>query len=174
MTKFKPNHLLTQGRLRSLLFYDPETGVFTWRKNRARVSAGTIAGSLMPEGYLRITVGGHRFMAHQLAWLYMTGEYVARDIDHRDTNRANNRWENLRRATRSQNNMNARLRSDNSTGFKGVTIKKGKRSKPYCAQVGVPGKGRPQHIGYFHTAEDAHSAYVSAAKIQFGEFARAK
>lgn len=171
MTKFKPNHLLTQKALKALLHFDPNSGIFTWISARPRIHVGMVAGCLMPEGYIRITVDGHRVMAHQLAWLYMTGDYIVRGIDHKDTNRANNKWINLRRATRSQNNMNAGLRSDNSTGFKGVSIKRGKSSKRYCAQIGLT--GHPNHIGYFRTAEEAHAAYMDKARELYGDYARA-
>lgn len=172
MTTFKPNNKLSQERLKEFLHYDEETGIFRWLKNiSGRVHAGMIAGSLMPEGYIRITVDRHRFMAHTLAWLYMTGEYVARGIDHRDTKRANNKWKNLRRATQSQNNMNMLVRSDNALGVKCVQRKKGAISKPFYATIRVGGKQR--QLGYCATIEEAAETYRLAAEKYFGEFARA-
>lgn len=173
MTKFRPSHSLTQDHLRSLLYYDKETGVFTWVKARSRIRIGAVAGSTMPNGYVRITIDGHRFMAHTLAWLWVTGEYVARGLDHRDTNPSNNRWENLRKATPSQNSMNTNVRSDNITGIKCVRYRSyGKRKKRYYSTIRVDGKQK--HFGYFLTAEEAAEAYAKAAKEYFGEFARLK
>lgn len=172
MTKFKPNHLLTQSRLIELLSYDPETGIFRWIVSRSsRALAEDVAGSLSKEGYIRITIDSHRFMAHSLAWLYMTGEYIARGIDHQDTIRSNNKWDNLRKATRSQNNMNSNVRSDNITGIKGCRFKASRASpKKYYATITLEGKQK--YLGYFLTAQEAADAYRDAAIKHFGEFAR--
>lgn len=128
------------------------------------------AGHLSKEGYIRITIDGHRIMAHTLAWLYMTGKYVARGIDHRDTVRSNNQWINLRCATQSQNNMNMKVRSDNALGIKCVLRKKGAISKPYYATIRVD--GRQRQLGYCATIEEAAETYRIAALKHFGDFAR--
>lgn len=172
MTTFKPNSTLTQEHLKSLLSYEKDTGVFTWRVAHHRIRVGMTAGSLSKEGYIRITVARRRFMAHALAWLYMTGEYVVRGIDHRDTVRNNNRWTNLRRATLSQNSMNVGVRSDNALGIKCVQRKKGKNVRPFYATITFD--GRQRQLGYFDTIEEAAESYRIAALKHFGEFARTK
>lgn len=173
MSTFKPNNELTLIRLKTLLRYDPRTGIFFWISDRARVAkAGDEAGSVTSAGYVRITVDGHRFMAHVLAWFYMTGEYVVRGIDHRDVDGTNNRWINLRRATKSQNCMNRKTRRDNALGVKCVLKKKGRISKPYYATIKVDGKQR--QLGYCATIEEAAATYREAAVKNFGEFARLK
>lgn len=170
MSKFKPNSDLTQERLKALLDYNQETGIFRWKIARPRIHVGMQAGSVTPEGYVRITIDGHRFMGHTLAWLYMTGEYVARGIDHRDTVRSHNKWLNLRRASQSQNNMNMRVRSDNALGVKCVRKKKGAISKPFYASITIEGKQR--QLGYCSTIEEAAETYRIAAEKHYGEFAR--
>lgn len=154
--------------LRARLHYDPSTGVFTWRISQGRAPAGARAGGFW-KGYVGIRVGGRKYFAHRLAYLYMTGAWPPGDIDHRDMDRLNNRWSNLRSATRSQNKANCTLRSDNTTGFKGVSFFK--QTSRYHAKIEV--RGKHLHLGFFETPEAAHAAYAAAAKHHFGEFARA-
>ena len=162
---------LTQERLREILHYDPETGEFRWLQrmsNRAKV--GDIAGSAAEGGYRRMRIAGRSYRAHQLAWLYMTGEWGRPTIDHRDRDPANNRWSNLRRATQSNNNANRRRQRDNTSGFKGVHFDR--KSERWIARLGK--NGRSFYLGRFATAQAAHEAYVAAARELFGEFARAE
>lgn len=153
----------TQAELKELLHYDPETGVFTWRKTRA----GTPSG----RGYRRISLGNRLILEHQLAWLYMTGEWPNHPIDHVNRDGCDNRWSNLRRATGTQNNANRRSHSQNTIGLKGVG-KDHSRKNPYRAQITV--NRRQIHLGQFKTPEEAHAAYCRAAKLHFGEFASDK
>ena len=91
-------------------------------------------------------------------------------VDHRDGNKLNNTRNNLRAATNQQNQANVGLQKNNRSGFKGVTLKKGKTSRPWVARIGV---GRHRiHLGYFQTTKEAHEAYSRAAVEHFGEFAR--
>lgn len=100
---------LTAEKLRHILHYDPETGVFTWMVSpRRRTKVGDEAGNRDYHGYVNITHEGTRYRAHRLAWLYMTGEWPADLVDHKDQNRSNNRWLNLRPATKAQNGQNTR------------------------------------------------------------------
>jgi hypothetical protein len=161
---------VSHARLRELLEYDSATGEFRWRQRVSRpIRVGDIAGTLEINGYRKITIEGRQYRAHHLAWFYITGEWRAGLIDHRDGNRSNNRWDNLRRATQSQNCANRRLARNNRCGFKGVT---GDESGRWRA--GIHKDGRRYHLGVFATAEDAHAAYVAAARALFGEFARAQ
>ena len=154
--------LLTAARLREMLHYDPETGVFTWLIDRpGGVKGGMQAGRLDSRGYIVIRVGGCRWLAHRLAWFYMTGERPIHEVDHRDTVRNNNRWSNLRPATRRQNGQNLRApRSDNSTGYLGVSSKRG--SSSFVAQIKVNGKTK--HLGTFADPAEAHRAYLAAKR----------
>jgi HNH endonuclease/AP2 domain len=159
---------LTQARLRELLHYDPGTGEFHWRVcKRQGHQAGDIAGCRMRSEYWAIHIDGRNYRAHQLAWLYMKGEWGRPVIDHRDGNPFNNRWRNLRLASHANNAANRpRLRS-NSSGFTGVSFD---RRGNWMAQITK--QGRRYFIGRYGSAQEAHEAYVTAARLLFGEFAR--
>jgi HNH endonuclease/AP2 domain len=159
---------LTVERLKEVLHYDPETGVFTWVvKPSKRIRAGSVAGSLK-EGYQRITIAGVDYRGHRLAWLYMTGEWPALEIDHRDTNKSNNRWDNLRLATRAQNAANVKSFKHNTSGIKGVSFDTHKQRWRAC----INRKGKKSHVGWFTRKEDAAAAYAAAAREHHGDFAR--
>lgn len=157
---------ITAEYLRAIYQYDPITGVFTRRTNRRRWKAGSIAGSKDKAGYIRIVIDGEQYYAHCLAWLYMTGVWPERKIDHKDLNKARNVWDNLRLATNVQNSVNKGLNRNNSTGAKGV-VAYGKLYRAY-----IKHEGRQIHLGYYDKIEDASKAYESAAKKLWGEFAR--
>jgi len=158
---------VSRARLRTLLHYDRETGEFRWRKRIcSSIQAGDIAGGLNKEGYLKITINGRQYPAHQLAWLYMKGKWCSQVIDHRDLNPSNNRWVNLRIANRSQNNANRRRYRNNSCGLKGVS----RHRRGWRATIRK--NGRRHHLGIFRMPQAAHAAYVKAARKLFGKFAR--
>jgi HNH endonuclease len=115
-----------------------------------------------------IGVGGRKYQASRLAWLWMTGEWPRDQIDHADTDPSNNRWANLRQATGTQNGANTRARSRNAIGLKGVSWYK--RYDKYQAQIQT--QGRQIHLGYFDIAQDASFAYDVAARSLFSPFAR--
>lgn len=158
---------LTADRLRELLDYDPETGVFTWRVSRSNVHAGTTAGSAhRVMGYRLIRVDGHKYMAHRLAWLYTTGRWPLGEIDHINRDGLDNRIVNLRDASRSQNAGNQKRRTTNTSGLKGASPLRGKWQGKICV------RGEQIYLGLFDTPEAAHAAYCAAAEKHFGEFAR--
>lgn len=165
---------LTHERLLEVLSYDPDTGVFRWnvrlsRRNRVDEQAGYIAG----DGYRIIQIDGWHYKAGRLAWFYHYGRWPHPLVDHRDLNRDNSRLSNLREATYSQNAANAGVLRSNTSGFKGVSrVGPPNRAKPWRAQIR---KDRKRiFLGYFATAEEAGAAYVAAADIAHGEFARSQ
>jgi len=162
-----PNEVLTQELLKELLNYDPDTGIFTWKVFRGGGSpkVGEIAGSPVTDGYIKIKLAGKLRAAHHLAWLYMTGELPV-ELDHIDRNPANNRWENLRKATSHQNAHNKGKYKNNTTGYKGVFAAP---SGAWHARIRV--EGRLKFLGTFSTPELAHKAYCAAADKLHGEFA---
>jgi hypothetical protein len=164
---------LTQERLKKLLQYDPETGIFVWIGSKSRrVKNGSPAGCVSKAtGYLLIKIGYRHFTASRLAWLYMTGEWPENLVDHEDTDRLNNRWSNLRAATHAGNMQNKPVQKNTRSGLKGAHCASNPgRKKKWVAHIRVGGTLR--HLGYFATPEEAHVAYTSAAKEAFGEFAR--
>jgi len=98
----------------------------------------------------------------------MTGAWPKHQIDHHNLDKADNRWRNLREATRSQNQANRRAHSNSRSGIKGVYLEG--RSGRWRAQV--QHKGRTHNLGRFDTAEEARAAYATAAAATFGEYAR--
>jgi len=162
--------LVTVERLKELLNYDPGTGLFTWlatSKRGGHAKAGAVAGCLS-HGYPVIRIDGQLYGAHRLAILYMTGKWPANEVDHRNMDRADNRWANLREVTRSENMRNRRRRPDNATGFKGVQ----RNGRNFQAVIEINGKRICR--GTFTTAAAAHEAYGNAALELHGEFARLK
>ncbi len=159
--------MLTQKRLKELLSYSPIVGVFEWRKNRAPVRAGSIAGNVVDTGYITIGVDYKVYTAHRLAWLYMTGSFPDGEIDHADGDRTNNAWNNLREVSKQQNAMNARIGSNNTSGVKGVLWcrKSGKWRGRICT------RGKLTHLGPFNTIEEAAEAVRAARVMLHGEFA---
>jgi hypothetical protein len=160
---------LTQARLKEVVSYDPASGEFRWLKpGRAR---RPVAGA-KSQNYITIFIDSKSYRAHLLAWLYMKGEWPLHRVDHKDLNKHNNAFCNLRPATNSQNNANSRMPRHNTSGFKGVSPAKhgAGRGKPWQAQIGKDRK--KYHLGLFATKEEAHAAYAAAANRLFGEFAR--
>lgn len=164
---------LTQARLKSLLNYEPATGVFTWLVWRPNgVKVGSEAGAIHQSGYRRIKLDGRAYAASRLAWLYMTGVWPEASVDHRDTNRLNDAWSNLRAATHAENMRNTSVQKGKAVPLKGVHLKRdAARVKPWGAVIRVGGVLK--HLGYFRHAEEAHAAYAQAAHANFGQFARA-
>lgn len=164
--------MITQERLRDLLHYDPETGIFTWLMRPSnRVKIGSVAGHVSSKhGYREIRVDGVLHRAHRLAWLYMTGKRPNGEIDHENTIRDDNRLDNLRDATHAQNMHNTPKLPSNRTGFKGVSIANQLKIRRFRSTIWV--NGRRQSLGYHATPEAAHAAYMAAAIEYFGEYAR--
>lgn len=169
---------LDHAALLAMLHYDPETGIFIWRtREDARPQwnaryAGKVAG------YARTATGGRQywsvriydwpFHAHRLAYFYMTGLWPLAEIDHIDNDGLNNRWANLRDATKSQNGANRGASRNNKAGLKGVSFCR--KAGRYRATIRLNGKQK--WLGYFDTAAAAHEAYKAAAIEKSGEFAR--
>jgi hypothetical protein len=158
-------------RLRELLQYDEETGLF-YRKclvrNGGGQRVGDEAGCVNKHiGYVMINVDGRQYYAHRLAFLYMSGE-VPSEVDHINRDRADNRWSNLRACTRNENLANRVEWSRNGLGVKGV---RQEPSGKFRAEIRVNKK--THYLGVFETVGEAHAAYVIAATRAFGEFANA-
>lgn len=149
-------------QLRSNYSYDPTTGEFRRRGGTRPI------GYLDKHGYRVLCIGRKKYFAHRLAWLWAKGPPPA-EIDHMNGIRSDNRLENLRAATRSQNLANTRLLASNKSGLKGVSFSK--RLNRWHATITVA--GRQRHLGYHDSAEQAHLAYRAAAQEAFGEFFRA-
>lgn len=160
---------LTQEELRRVLHYAPETGIFTWLVRLSiRIVVGKEAGARHGAGYITIGIYGNGYLAHRLAWFYMTGEWPSDDVDHRNGLRNDNRWCNLRPATRQQNMQNKRKLDANTSGIKGVSWCKQRRK--WIAQLWRP--DGTKFAAVRRTKEEAAQAYAEEAKRAHGEFAR--
>lgn len=154
--------------LKSILSYDREDGSFVWLVARGPSKSGTPAGSITKSGYLVISINHHKFMGHQIAWAFEHEEWPSHDIDHRDLNKSNNVFSNLRPSIFSLNGANTRSRHKlNVLLPKGVTIHRDGR---YQSQIRKDGKNF--YLGLFNDPQEAHRIYVEKAKELFGEFAR--
>jgi len=149
--------MITLARLKEVLSYDSLTGLFTWRVAlSSRAHVGQVAGGLNSDGYVQIGIDGGRYYGHRLAWFYVHGYYPDK-TDHRDLNRSNNRIDNLRDASPSENGQNVvTARNSSKTGLLGSSLHGA--SGLYRATITVDRK--QTCIGYFSTAEAAHAAYV--------------
>lgn len=150
-------------RVRELLSYNHETGLFVWLVNgRGRFKrAGAVAGTQNHWGYISITIDGFPYMAHRLAWLLQTGAWPHDEIDHINGNRCDNRIENLRDVPRSINAQNLRgPRSDSLSGVLGVSWNMAR--KKWIAAINLG--GNPVHLGGFIDKDQAQAAYIEAKR----------
>ena len=162
---------LTQERLKSLLDYDPDVGVFRWKwRVSTKVPRDLTAGIKYPRGYIGIRIDGRRYHAHRLAWFYVHGVWPTLDIDHIDGDPSNNRLANLREATRSQNLANLHKRRGNAKYPKGV-YKRGGNKGDWGYGVQIKDGDTYLKFGRYDTPEEAHEMYCEAAVMLHGEFA---
>jgi hypothetical protein len=159
---------LTVEQLRAALSYEPETGQFVWLNCRKVDRQGCPAGSLNKAlGYVLIGLNGTLYYAHRLAIFYVTGNWPEGQVDHKNMDRSDNRFGNLREATKAENMQNRGAPSNNSSGHKGVSFNRA--LKKWHAYIG---KGRRIHLGYFTDIRDAQAAYLNAANDLHEDFAR--
>ena len=154
--------------LKDYLRYDPETGYLYWTENLSpNAMAGYRAGcASCSDGYERIEFEGRQIRSHVAAWYLHTGEMPVGMVDHKDGEGLNNKWENLRLADTSQNTFNIGIKSNNTSGHKGVywCNTKGK----WKWQVDAYGKRKS---GSSHKLEDAIDMAKKTRAIMHGEFA---
>ena len=150
------------------LLYNKNTGIFYWNVNRQKIQKGSIAGGLSGEGYIQIRVLGKKMGAHRMAWLLHYGTLPKNQLDHINEIKTDNRIENLREATHSQNMRNYTHNVKNTSGYKNVVWSK-KSSK---WQVGLRVNGKKKHIGLFNSINEAVEAAQSARQQFHGAFAK--
>lgn len=159
--------MITQSRLHELFSYEPETGSLVRRtKVRGPVPSRRAAGWRHSSGYLKVSIDGKSYQIHRLVWLYHHG--VLPDlVDHINGDKADNRIENVRPATTSQNSRNRGATKSNPTGLKGVSFYR--RTNTWRAQITANGK--KYWLGVYETPQEAHEAYRRAAVKLHGDFA---
>jgi hypothetical protein len=159
-------------RVRELLDYDPVTGFFHWKfrvgvaKQWNTKNAGKVAGGNHNRGYTHIAIDRIKYLAHHLAWVFVLGEWPTEFIDHKDLNKKNNAWNNLRQASFAENSANASIRNDNKSGFRGVYFV----SSRNVWHAKIRRDGVDFFLGSFPTAELASVAYAVKARELYGEY----
>lgn len=170
--------LPSASRLAQLFQYVEDSGNLHWRERpvsdfideescskwNSRY-AGILAGHIHSSGYLFISIDNSNYAAHRLIWKIVTGEEPPTHLDHMNNNRSDNRFENLRKATPSQNRMNSSVRSDSKSKFTGIYWHN--RDKKWIAEITVDGQRKS--LGRFCDHESAQEARMSAEQLYFGE-----
>lgn len=142
---------ITQEYLKQRLDYNPDTGIFVWRKNTQIRFAGKVAGSIHANGYIVININGKILPAHRLAFLYMKGYFPENDCDHINRIRDDNRWSNLREVSKQCNTRNSKTYSTNTSGVRGVSWYK--TYNKWVAQIILNNK--QYGLGYFKDFTEA-------------------
>lgn len=124
--------------MRDILQYNPDTGVFIWRRTKAKAKAGEEAGFIDVHGYRRISISGVKHYAHRLAWWFVYQEWPSHIIDHINRVKTDNRISNLRAVTQKENGLNCKISKNSSSGFTGVSFDK--RRLKWCAYINRSGK----------------------------------
>lgn len=153
-------NMLTQSRLKELLSYDPETGLFIRLFTITRHKAGSISGSPQNKGYVQIMIDTRNYLAHRLAWLYVYGEFPKGQIDHINRIKTDNRIVNLRDVDNSINQLNNGVRKHNSSGVTGVM--KDTRSNKWVVQLIFDNKRH--YLGSYKTIDEAKLARETKEK----------
>jgi len=152
--------MITREKLKSLFEYDRDSGELRYRFTKGRCRAGEKVGTLLTNGYLRTVIDHRSYYIHRLIFLYHLNR-LPKEIDHINGIKTDNRISNLRECLRQGNEGNKKLKSHNTSGFKGVF----KCRDKWQAKIST------SHIGVFATKEEAAKAYDKAALLHFGEFA---
>jgi len=159
--------MITQNKVRELLDYNRETGVFIWKVSiKGTKGKGKEAGTLTSKGYRDVCVEGKKYGMHRLAFLYELG-YVPENVDHINGIKSDNRWNNLRPATTSDNSCNCKGRGTRS-GYKNVYYDPRGKAKFFAI---IRKNKKSYHTGYFETAEEASKEACRLREYVHGEFA---
>ena len=161
---------ITQEQLKKIVSYNAELGELYWKEHRENIFVGCRVGCVVPRKgcktkYLQTKLFGKTYYIHQLIWLFETGDLPEDELDHRDRNGLNNKFANLREATRSQQNMNKAAQKNSASGITGVTPFKNKW------QASIKIDGHKHHLGTFSDFDKAVEVRKIAEKTLFKEFA---
>ena len=148
---------LSRARLKEVLTYEPESGIFIRNIDIKHFKAGTIAGTVN-YGYINIGIDGKSYGAHRLAYLYMEG-HMPEEVDHDNHIRNDNRWLNLNASSKGHNAKNHTKQSNNTSGVVGVSWSK--KAKKWNARIGI-GEGSRRCLGFFNSFSSAVDARKDA------------
>lgn len=158
--------MITAERLREMLDYDPETGIFTWKVDKGRIARGSVAGNSWKGRYKRVCIDYQLYWCHALAFLWMTGS-IPNIVDHINKDGNDNRWSNLREADKFQSAQNKSITVRNSSGYIGVY---------QCSTTGrwvsqIVANGKTEFLGRYDSPERAAKVRDLRAVELHGEFA---
>jgi HNH endonuclease len=180
MSKRKPTKRLPSVEyLRQCFSCDPDIGTLVWKKrprNHFPISGAwnmwnvkyenKAAGWMDIRGYPNVSINRYDYKVHRIIWKMVTGREPPSMLDHKDGNRANNCFANLRTANAHEQSWNRGVKRTNTSGRRGVSQQKGKwKTSIYMGGVRT-------HLGYFPTVEAASAAYEAAARKLHGAFYR--
>lgn len=157
---------LNQEYLHSILRYNLETGLFEWMVSRSGIKR-KMAGHHRSDGYHSIVIDGKEYLSHRLAFLYVNGMWPKEEVDHINGIKDDNRWENLRECTKSQNGANRGLQENNTSGYRGVYWHKTKKKW----RAVIRKQGKRYYLGEFFCPKVAAKVYNAAAIKHHGPFA---
>lgn len=165
MSRYTESPIVTLEEVRDRLLYAKATGIFVWIKpQNGKNKIGDRAGSLAADGYRNITIGQRSYPEHRLAWFYVYGVWPKSKLDHKNRQRDDNRMNNLREATISQNGANKFI-GGGKLGVKGVT-----RKNKHSFRASIKFQGKNIYLGTYRDITLASKAYREAAIKLFGEF----
>ncbi len=157
--KKNKEELITQARLKELLEYNKDTGLFYWKVKKQGIKQNNVAGHLSnSSGYIELRVDYKLYKAHRLVWLYVFGEFPKNEIDHLNHIRHDNRIDNLRDVSASVNSRNRSIGINNQSGFAGVHLDK--QTNKWRAQIRFDNK--LISLGRFPELKDAIEARKNA------------
>ena len=148
-------------KLHELFRYEESDGRLYRRIRSGNAAAGTATGHRDSWGAVQVSVKGRLYLAHRVIWAMKTGKWPRKTIDHRDRNPENNRWGNLREATRAQQTAN-KIHTKGNSSSRGLHW----RGERQAWQVMLAGK----HLGQFRDKSEAMRVFDDAAKKRWGEF----
>lgn len=154
--------MITQKELKKLVYYNKKTGELIWKKigrKYCRQYEGKVVGSISKGGYMETKIKGKNYKVHRLIWLYVYGEFPKLVIDHINNIKTDNRIKNLRDVDESTNARNRGLKSNNTSGYRGVN--KDNRNH-WIARI--THNFKRIYLGYFKYKKDAIKARREAEK----------
>lgn len=157
---------MTALEVRRLFTYESNTGVVRWAVHNGPVKPGDVAGCLGRDGRWHIQFAGRSILRSRLVWLYMTGKETAKEIDHKNHNKADDRISNLREANRSQQLANRRQMGNNTSGYRGIYFDT--RKQRWAARISIFGKRK--RLGTYATPEEAFKVVDEEGRAAYGEF----
>jgi len=150
--------MLSQDLLKEMFDYDPDSGVFIAKVTVNQRKKGDVVGSIGNDGYLYTLINNKLYYLHRLAFLYMEGKLPPGQVYHRDKNKINNSWNNLKHSTNQENQRNLSIRADNTSGITGISWHKDVNKW----QANIKVNGKLKHLGHFNKLKEARIARRAA------------